>query len=66
MIKEKHCQTIFQGTDALHHLSRQCTWIIIIIMYKKRTCWIVDFAVPADHRMKLKESKKKDKYLGPC
>ena len=30
---------------------------------KKRTCKIVDFAVPADHRMKLKESEKKDKYL---
>ncbi len=24
---------------------------------------IVDFAVPADHRIKLKESEKKDKYL---
>ena len=30
---------------------------------KKRTHWIIDFAVPADHRVKLKESKKKDKYL---
>ena len=30
---------------------------------KKRTCKIVDFAVPADHRIKLKESGKKDKYL---
>ena len=29
---------------------------------KKRTCKIVDFAVPADHRIKLKESEKKDKY----
>ena len=29
---------------------------------KKRTCKIVDFAVPADHRLKLKEYKKKDKY----
>ena len=29
----------------------------------KRTCRIVDFAIPADHRMKLKESKKRDKYL---
>ena len=28
-----------------------------------RTCRIVDFAVLADHRVKLKESKKKDKYL---
>ena len=30
---------------------------LIIINKKKRTCKIVDFAVPADHRMKLKESE---------
>ena len=30
---------------------------------KKRNCKIVDFAVPADHRIKLKEYEKKDKYL---
>ena len=30
---------------------------------KKRICKIVEFAVPADHGMKLKESEKKDKYL---
>ena len=30
---------------------------------KERTCKIVDFAVPADHRTKLKECEKKDKYL---
>ena len=29
---------------------------------KKRICIIVDFAVPADHRIKLKECEKKDKY----
>ena len=29
---------------------------------KKRTCKSVDFAVPADHRIKLKEWEKKDKY----
>ena len=29
---------------------------------KNRTCKIVDFAVPADHRVKLKENEKKDKY----
>ena len=28
-----------------------------------RICKIVDFAVPADHRIKLKECAKKDKYL---
>ena len=30
---------------------------------KTRICKIVDFAVPADHRIKLKEYEKKDKYL---
>ena len=30
---------------------------------KKRICKIVDFAVPADHRIKLKKCEKKDKYL---
>ena len=28
-----------------------------------RTCQIVDFAVPPDHRLQLKENEKKDKYL---
>ena len=28
----------------------------------KRTCRIVDFAIPADHRAKLKESEKRNKY----
>ena len=30
---------------------------------EKRTCKIVDFAVPADHRIKLKDCEKRDKYL---
>ena len=30
---------------------------------KKSICKIVDFAVPADHRINLKECEKKDKYL---
>ena len=30
---------------------------------KKKTCRLVDFAVPADHRVKIKESEKEDKYL---
>ena len=33
---------------------------LIIINKKKTTCKIVDFAVPADHRIKLKECEKKD------
>ena len=36
---------------------------LIIVNKKKRTYRIVDFAVPDDHRVKLKESEKKDKYL---
>ena len=39
---------------------------LIIINKKKRTCKIVDFAVSADHRIKLKECEKKDKYLDPA
>ena len=35
----------------------------LMINKKKRTCKIVDFAVPADHRIKLKECEKKDKYF---
>ena len=37
--------------------------LIIINNKKKRTCKIVDFDAPADHRIKLKECEKKDKYL---
>ena len=37
--------------------------IIINKRKKKRMCKIVDFAVPADHRIKLKECEKKDTYL---
>ena len=29
----------------------------------RRTCCQVDFAVPADHRVKIKEGEKIDKYL---
>ena len=36
---------------------------LILIKKKKRSCKIVDFAVPADHRIKLKECEQKDKYL---
>ena len=36
---------------------------LIKINKNKRTCKIVNFAVPADHRIKLKECEKKGKYL---
>ena len=34
---------------------------LLIIDKKERTCRIVNFTVPADHRVKLKESEKRDK-----
>ena len=36
---------------------------LTIMNKRKRICKIVDFAVPADHRINLKESEKKDKYV---
>ena len=42
--------------------ARRPDLIIINNKKKKRTCKIVDFAVLADHRIKLKECEKKDKY----
>ena len=36
---------------------------LIIINKRKRIYKIVDFAVPVDHRINLKESEKKDKYF---
>ena len=33
------------------------------LIIKKKTFKVVEFAVLADHRVKLKESEKKDKYL---
>ena len=41
--------------------ARRLDWMII--NKKKRTCKITDFAVLADHRIKLKECEKKDKYF---
>ena len=43
------------------HLIRARRPDLIIINKKKRTCKIVNFAVPADHRIKQKEYEKKDK-----
>ena len=43
--------------------ARRSDLIIINKKKKKKICKIVDFAVPADHRIKLKECEKRDKYL---
>ena len=36
---------------------------LTIINKKEITCKTLDFSVPADHRAKLKEYEKKDKYI---
>ena len=43
--------------------ARRPDLIIINKKKKKRICKTVDFAIPADHRINLKEREKKDKYL---
>ena len=42
-------------------LARRPDWGIV--HKKKRTCQIMDFTISAYHRVKLKESEKRDKYL---
>ena len=46
-----------------HLISARRPHLIIINKKKKKICKVVVFAVPADHRIKLKESEKRDKYL---
>ena len=51
-----------------HLISARQSYLVIINKKKKkkekkRECRIVDYTIPADHRVKLKESEKKDSYL---
>ena len=50
-------------TDHLISARRPDLIIINKQKKKKKICKIVDFAVPADHRIKLTEYEKKDKYI---
>ena len=45
-----------------HLISARRSDLIIITPPQKKNRELVDFAVPADHRIKLKEIEKKDKY----
>ena len=36
---------------------------VVLINKMKRICHLVDFAVPLDHIVKIKESRRIDKYL---
>ena len=35
---------------------------LLIVDKEKNTCQIVDFTMPADHRFKMKEREKREKY----
>ena len=55
-------RTNFSGIKMDHHVSAR--WPdLMIVNKKKRSFWIVNFIILTDHRVKLKESKKRDKYL---
>ena len=64
-VLEKGTHKLFRDLDVQtdHLISARRPDLIIINNNKKRICKIVYFAVPADHRIKLKECEKKDKYL---
>ena len=49
--------------QAVHLISARRPDLMIVKKKKKIASRIVDFAVPANHRIKVKENKKKDKYL---
>ena len=37
----------------------------LVSIIKKGTCHVMDFAVPENYRVRMKENKKIDKYLNP-
>ena len=58
-----HTQTPREFDIQTDHLISARRPDLIIINKIKKICKIVDFAVLADHRIKLKECEKRDKYL---
>ena len=64
LVLENNTHKLLWGFDVhTDHLITPRRPNLIIINKKKRTCKVVDIAVPADHRIKLKECEKKDNYL---
>ena len=52
--------------SAVHHFNHYTTRTppnLVTTDTKKRTCHIVDFVVLMDHRVKIKESKKRDNHF---
>ena len=65
LVPEKNAHKLLWDFDihTNHLISARRPDLKMVINKKKRTCKNVDFAVPADHRIKLNESEKKDKFL---
>ena len=63
VLKNKPQKLLWDFNIQTDHLISTRRPDLIVIRKKKRTCKIVDFAIPAKHRIKLKESEMKDKYL---
>ena len=57
------CRLYSDRDETVKHIISECSKLAQKKYNNKRTCKIVDFAVPADHRRKLEECEKKDKYL---
>ena len=55
----KKTKTKTNGSPNLGHMTRPYN----NQQKKKKSCKIVDFSVPADHKEKLEQNEKKDKYL---
>ena len=55
-----------QMDHLIHNYITQARQDFISINKKKQTCYLVDFAVPVNYRVKIKESNKIDKYLTPA
>ena len=70
---KNHCESKIQNPQTNHPIHKRITQstsdhpiklkrpVLVFITKNKRTCYPVDFAVPADHAMKIKESKPLDK-----
>ena len=65
VLENETCKLLWDFDIQTDHLISAIRLDLIIVNKREResTCRIVDFAVPADHRVKLKDSEKKDKYL---
>ena len=59
-VLENNMQKLWDFDIQTDHLILARRPDLIIINKKKKICEIVNFAVPADHRIKLKECEKRD------